>query len=69
MGSGARRSAVRVDGKDVRGATKSADHHPTAVVAETDVLHLGEQPGHSEHIVGFSCDCLQNLTEYEKTFS
>lgn len=34
------RSTIWVDGKDMRGATKSTDHHPAAVMAEADVLHL-----------------------------
>lgn len=32
--------AVRVDGEDVGRAAQRAHHHPAAVVAERDVLHL-----------------------------
>lgn len=48
MGACTWRSTIRVDGKDMRGATKSTDHHPAAVMAEADVLHLRKEIGNSE---------------------
>lgn len=40
--------AVGVDGKHMGSATKRADHNPAAVMAEGDILHLGNGGGKRE---------------------
>ena len=40
MRTGARSAAIRVDRKDVGGATEGADGHPATVLGEAHILDL-----------------------------